>query len=276
MPWTEWQDGGEGEVPVPAVHVVQWELEIPAAHREAIERVVVAHREVNLAPRVGSVAVADPGVVYLSSTPPSGPVIDVSHPDVSGIFSVIDPDESSSSSSATGKKYWRVGYRTVSWKAEDPNDDAMRFDLQLESRDGFLFPIREALDATQLALDTTAVPDGLYRFRITGDDRGQNPDGGLSSTALSEWFVVDNTSPEISLERRGQVWTVTVSDGGSPLARAEWSRDGKEWHDLAPEDGILDGGRERFRFPAQAGRHLVSVRVIDQHHNRATVGGREE
>ena len=38
----------------------------------------------------------------------------------------------------------------------------------------------------------------------------------------------------------------------------------------------LAGLDERFRFKAAAGRHLVVVRAIDRHHNRATAGVVEE
>jgi hypothetical protein len=58
--------------------------------------------------------------------------------------------------------------------------------------------------------------------------------------------------------------------------RAEWSRNGANWESLAPEDGLLDGREERFRFAAEPGRHLVVVRVVDRQHNKATAGATEE
>jgi hypothetical protein len=58
--------------------------------------------------------------------------------------------------------------------------------------------------------------------------------------------------------------------------RAEWSRDGDGWNALAPTDGLLDGRAETFEFPAETGRHMVVVRVVDRQHNRATAGAVEE
>ncbi len=71
-------------------------------------------------------------------------------------------------------------------------------------------------------------------------------------------------------------WVAVARDAGSPIVRAEWSRDGASWEPLAPEDGLLDGREERFRFPAASGRSLVVVRVVDRQHNKATAGATEE
>jgi hypothetical protein len=93
---------------------------------------------------------------------------------------------------------------------------------------------------------------------------------------VSQWFSIDNSPPEVSLQRQGDEWLVSVRDGLSPIVRAEWSRDGDGWTALAPADGLLDGRQEVFRFPAATGRHKVVVRVVDRQHNRATAGATEE
>jgi hypothetical protein len=274
LPWTGWLPAASGRVPLPAVSSLQWELEIPPGG--AVERVEVASREVNLPPRFASVTVEDPGVVYLMAPPPSGPVLEAEHPDVSGIFAVLEDNGDRRSKATKGKKFWRVGYRTVSWEAEDPNQDALRFELALERDDGFDLPVRDRVESTQLGVDTTAVPDGRYRFRLRATDVGSNPGDALEGTAVSEWFEVDNAPPEIALERDGAHWSVRVRDAGSAVQQAEWSRDGDRWNPLAPLDGVLDGPEETFRFPAEDGRHLVVVRAIDRHHNRATASVVEE
>jgi hypothetical protein len=278
LPWTDWLPAAGGRVPLPSARSLQWEVEWQAGGAEAsvVDRVEVAVAEINLPPRVISLEVAEPGVVFLMAPPPSGPVIDAIHPDVNGIFTVIDEKSPKKAANAKGKKYYRSGYRTVSWKASDPNKDPMRFGLELESSDGFLFEVRRRLTGNQLGVDTSAMPDGTYRFRLTASDAPGNPEGALESTRSSRWFKIDNTAPAVKLERRGEIWVASVSDLLSPIARAEWSRDGESWQALAPDDGLLDGRQETFEFPASAGRHLVVVRVVDRQHNRATAGGIEE
>jgi len=274
LPWTEWLSPPTGSIPMPPGRSLQWELELD--DDAVVERVEAAYREINLAPKIESVAVEDPGEIYLSGPPPSGPVIERAHPDVSGVFSVIDENGGKQQAKNTkGKKYWRVGFRTVSWEASDPNDEPLRFDLVMERRDGFRLPVRERIDGTQLALDTTAVPDGDYRFELVATDEIGNPGDPLEARSYSRWFVVDNTPPVVNLERRGGKWLVTVRDQLSPVAQVEWSRDGDRWRSLAPIDGVLDGTTETFEFDAGEGHHLVVVRAIDHQHNRATADGIE-
>ncbi len=274
MSWVEWSTDADGKVPVPPARSLQWELEIPAG--ESVDRVEIAMAEINLPPEVSSISVEDPGVVYLAAPPPSGPVIDAEHPDISGIFTVIDENDNHQAKTTKGKKFYRVGYRTVSWKAKDPNEDSLRFHLEVERRDGFRLPVKKRIDGTQLAIDTTALPDGVYRFNLTANDAEQNPGAAMETVATSRWFTVDNTPPSIDIEAEGKAWAVRVTDTTSPIERVEWSRDGDRWHQLAARDGVLDGTEERFSLPRQSGGHLVVVRAMDRHHNRATEGVVEE
>ncbi len=274
-PWSGWEEATDGTVPAPPGRFLQWEVELEGD--AWVDRVEVAYREVNLPPVIERLEVLAPGEVYLAAPPPTGQYVDVSHPDVNGIFTVIgEGRDGRAAASGQGKRYWRVGYRSVRWKARDPNGDPLRFDLALETEDGLVLPVRRRIEGTRLAVDTTALPEGRYRFRLTASDRPANPDAPLEVTETSAWFVVDNSPPVVRLERRGDRWLVVARDRWSPIARAEWSRDGKGWHPLAPEDGLLDGLEERFEIPAEPGRHLLVVRVVDTHHNRATAGGEEE
>jgi sugar lactone lactonase YvrE len=275
LPWTEWLSAEGGGVPLPPARSLQWEVELPPG--ATVERVEVALREVNLAPNIQSISVHPPGEVYLAAPPPAGPVIEREHPDFSGIFTVIDERSGKTKANSTkGKKYYRVGFRTVSWKAEDVNQDPLRFELEVERDDGFRLPVRQRLKGTQIAIDTTAMPDGQYRFRVVASDELRNPGDALTGEGVSRWFAVDNTPPAVSLERSGDLWHVTVEDGQSSVARVEWSRDGERWNALAPEDGVMDGGIERFSFASADGRHLVVIRAIDLHHNRSTASVIEE
>jgi len=278
LPWTDWMPASGGTVDLPAARSLQWEVEFPITAKAAplVDRVEVAVVEVNLPPEIKDLKVEEPGVVYLAAPPPTGPVIEAVHPDVNGIFTVIDDSAPKNSGSTKGKKYYRAGFRTVSWKVSDPNKDPLQYRLEIEDRSGFRFNIRERIAGTQLGVDTHALPDGTYRFGLTATDAPGNPDGEIEVSRASRWFTVDNTAPTVSLRRTGDLWIVSVSDNLSPIVRAEWSRDGDLWTALAPADGLLDGREETFEFPAMSGRHMVVVRVVDRQHNRATAGAVEE
>ena len=277
LEWSPWLPAAGGRVPLPPARSLQWELEIPAnSGGSPVDRIEVAVVEVNLPPRIKKLEVKEPGVVYLAAPPASGPVIEAVHPDVNGIFTVIDETLPKKNSSTKGKRYYRAGFRTVSWNASDPNKDPLRFTLEVENREGVRFAVRQRITGVQLGVDTSAVPDGAYRFRLTASDAPQNPADPLETHRVSRWFHIDNTPPVINIVRSGETWVATVADALSPIVRAEWSRDGEAWQALAPSDGLLDGRDETFEFPAAEGRHMVVVRVVDRQHNRATAGATEK
>jgi hypothetical protein len=278
LPWSAWQPG-VGTVPLPPSTSLQWEVSIgsSAEGEDVVERVEVAYREVNVSPRITNVVLEEPGVIYLGGPPPAGAVIEATNPDVSGIFSVLEPNGNGGPTNPRqGKKYWRVGYRTISWKAEDENEDPLRFEVQVEGENGFTLPVKQHLRTTQLGVDVSAIPDGTYRFRIMASDGLRNPGAPRTGQAVSRWFVVDNTPPRVEVARQKSTWLVTVSDTASAIGSVQMSRDGQEWQTLEPRDGILDGHDESFSFPAQSGRHLIVVRVVDAHHNRTVVGAEED
>ncbi len=280
LPWSEWRTEARGLVDLPPGRSLQWELELPAGGDFAgVDRIEVASREVNLPPVISLLEVEEPGVIFLDAPPTGGPVIEVSHPDREGIFTVVDSRRPgpTNSKAAKGKKYYRAGYRTVSWQAEDPNGDPLLYELVVEREDGFRLAVRDRVEANQLAVDVSAVPDGRYRFELTASDAAANPAAPRTARRLSSWFEVDSTPPRIELERHRERWRVTVDDGdGSGVARVRWSRDGGEWTELEPEDGVLDGRRETFWFEARPGRHLVVVSATDRQFNRATVSSVED
>jgi hypothetical protein len=283
LPWTEWLPASGGAVPLPPASSLQWEVEL--AEGSSVERVEVALRDINLAPRIMELSAEEPGVAYLAVTPPGGPVDDHDRPDVRGAFTVIDLEADPPRNGDKGKGYDRVAFRPVSWTVLDLNKDALLFRLEVEREDGVLMTVRDELASAKIAdglvsgkigVDMTALPDGRYRFRLTASDGPSNPGEALTALRHSAWFAVDNTPPRVVLTRQGEQWAVVVEDAGSALTRVEWSRDGSQWRALAPEDVVLDGQRETFRLPAAEGHHLLVVRAVDRHRNRTTVGAVEQ
>jgi hypothetical protein len=275
--WTAPAPCGDALVAAPAARYLQWQTELqPSGISGArVGHVEVAYRQLNVPPTIKEFTVHDPGEVFLKGPPPSERVIEVQHPDLSGIFTTLD-DEASERQDRPGKKYYRVGYQSLSWRVEDPNGDPLRFAIEVQ-REGSerWWTVRANLETTVLALDTQALADGLYRFRLTASDAPANPEAPMTVQALSRWVVVDNTPPQITVTRQGESWQVVVTDALSPVTRVEWNRDADTWHALAPEDGALGSRSQRCRIPVAAGRHVLAVRAVDDHHNRATVAVEE-
>lgn len=270
--WSDWsaaQPCFATRASAPPARYLQWQVSL---ERDAVlETAAVAYRQFNLPPQIDEVTVHAPAEVFLKGPPPSDRAVSVTHPTRAGIFTTLD-SEANDTTTRLGKKYYLVGYQTVSWKASDPNNDPLLFDVELQraGQDRF-WSVASRLESPWVSLDTHALADGTYRARITASDAGANPAAAATASVLSRWFVVDNTPPRIELTRQGDLWVITVEDAGSPLATVEWNRDAERWIALQPEDGLLDGRRETFRLPVAKGPHVLSVRAIDTHHNRATV-----
>jgi hypothetical protein len=241
-----------------------------------VGRVAVAYRQINLPPEVKELTAHDPGEIFLKGPPPSDRIVEVQHPEFSGIFTTLD-DDAKEGQERLGKKYYRVGYQSLSWKADDPNGDALRFMLEVQGPGNERWwKVRDGLETVVLAIDTQALADGLYRFRLTATDAPANPEAPATTQALSSWVVVDNTPPKVTVVREGAFWVVTADDALSPIVRVEWNRDADAWHPLAPEDGLLDRRHETFRVQVQAGQHVLAVRAMDDHYNLAIVAVEEK
>ncbi len=273
LQWGPWLSGPQGESGLPPGRLVQWEVRLGEGTR--LDAVNLARREINLAPVFKGIRVEDPGVIYLNSPPMSGPVISEDHPSFDGIFTTLGTPPKKSPVAAQGKKYWQIGYRTLSWKVSDPNNDPLRFSVEVESADGLVLPIRKNLKATQLAVDMRAIPDGRYRFRVSASDERMNPSDSRSVSKFSSWFEVDNTPPEIGMERVGGELRIKISDG-SELLRVEVSEDGGEWKMLEAEDLLLDGSRESFVYRPRPETKILICRAFDTHHNRNAAALRKE
>jgi hypothetical protein len=280
--WTAWSTPvpcPNAKVSAPPARYLQWRVQLSPPRSETparVGRTVVAYRQINLPPEIKKFVVHAPAEVFLKGPPPSDRIVEAEHPELSGIFTTID-DKGNEKRTGLGKKYYRVGYQSLSWDAEDPNDDPLRFAVEVQSAGSDRWwKVRDNLETTVIGIDTQALADGLYRFRLTATDAPANPEAPATAQSLSSWIVVDNTPPVVSMVRHGEVWDVTVDDALSPIVRVEWNRDADSWHPLAPDDGLLDRPHETFRIPVESGPHTLAVRAIDDHYNRATAAVEEK
>ena len=84
------------------------------------------------APVIDTVAVQDPAVVFITGNYPASPqVVEATNPDEYGIFTSLDnPREKNE----PGKKVYRKGYRTVTWRAHDDNGDNLRYSVSFRPK----------------------------------------------------------------------------------------------------------------------------------------------
>ncbi|MFN7975710.1 MAG: hypothetical protein U0166_25780 [Acidobacteriota bacterium] len=255
--WTGWSQaiGSGDKVPGPPARYLQWKVEL-AGQGEAspwLERVEVTSLQQNLAPRVDTVTLLPPGVVFKTDAADPAPRRPPAEIDLFAARVLPgSKDTADGDAPPVKKKELKKGLRTVVWTAHDPNQDRLAFDVAYRKDDAgsAWVPLTSGASGDAYAFDTSGIPDGLYRLRVTASDR---PDNALSTAQSgsfeSQAFVVDNTSPRVDAQTSAEGATIHASDA-SGLFLAYVSFQNGPFVPVLPEDGITDDVREVYHVRA--------------------------
>jgi outer membrane protein assembly factor BamB len=290
--WSDWagpyqRPDGEA-VKSPPARYLQWKAVLAGQSGSPTGPVLVsmsvAYLQRNLRPRVTSITVHPPGIVFQKPYP-------TGEPDIAGLGDA-PPDarvpvfsaplggaaQSPSAGPPLGRRMYQKGLQAFAWKAEDDNDDRLQYSLyyrQAGEADWKLLR-RDIID--QIAVwDTMSVADGTYVVKVAATDSPSNsPSAALIGEQLSAAFDVDNSAPAITVQqvvREGGSTKVVfdVVDSFSPVATVEYSVDTGRWQPAYPLDGSADSRQERFEIRVEgdaAGR--VVIRAADSMNNAAT------
>ena len=272
--WSAWSAataGADGNVDAPAGRYLQWRLTMPKPAPEvSVDEVTVSFLNRNIAPVIDSVTVQDPGVVFLTGSYPQSPqIVEATNPDEYGIFTSLDTPRDKNE---PGKKVFRKGFRTVTWRAHDDNGDSIRYALSFRPKgNGPWLRLRENLEESSLNFDSSQLPDGNYELRLSASDATDNPEMPLATTKEGIEFRIDNTPPSIAIAQEAGAVVIRVTDKLSAIGKVEYSADAQKWIRLIPIDGIADSPSETYRLErsAVAGRFVI-VRAVDTFYNVAT------
>ncbi len=277
--WSAWSEASDTReiklTGTPPGRYLQWRVEMSAGGdlSPRLVGIEVSFEHLNLRPRISRFAALDPGEILVPQNfTPGAQVYEPAHPTKDGIFTTLDAEAPNPGDGQT-KGLWKKGYRTLRWEASDPNDDKLLYalDFRRENDPAGWLPMAKDLDDTWYSFDETALPDGLYRFRLRASDRKQNADTPLEAEQVTEPVLVDDGPPRlVAVAWEGDRVRVTVEDDLNPLRTAEVSVDGGGWRPARPVDGLLDGRQEVLTVDLPATPHLVLLRVMDAAWNVST------
>ncbi len=291
--WSPWTAAEQGEE-VSLAHLargryIQWRAELTAGRSRGdsaatgssagsgsprLYSTELSYRQENLKPRIDSFAALEPGQILVPANFNAGTqAYEPAHPSRDGIFTPLE----AAPADETGrfKPLWKKGYRTLRWTASDPNDDKLVYDLSFRpagAGPGDWLRMAADVDEDHYSFDATALPDGVYRFRLVASDRKANDTGtGLAAEQVSEPVVIDQTPPSLAgVEEEGGMLRVTVRDALSPVREAVVSVNAGDWKPVVPEDGLLDALTERLLVPRGKPGDMLLLRVTDAAYNVAT------
>ncbi|MCG8605437.1 hypothetical protein MJD09_10620 [bacterium] len=178
-----------------------------------------------------------------------------------------------SSSQSPGRKTFRKGYRTVSWKSLDENGDQLSYDLFYMGVDEVSWKtLVEDFHGRVYSWDSELFPDGRYVIKVVARDDLSNPPGmSLSAEKTSQPFKVDNSGPEVSniavkLSGDEAAISFAVSDKMTNITSVEYGINAQEWRLVYPVDGICDSKNERFKLNSRSyieGENIVVIKAKD-------------
>ncbi|MFW6189391.1 MAG: hypothetical protein ACOC7T_03070 [Planctomycetota bacterium] len=263
--WSEWsgwvqQPAGE-ELELPMGRFAQFGAELSTRAGQgspALVEVEVSYRQANRRPRIQGLAIDGK--------------------------SLLNGEDSQSRRPSPQRPSRRNGNeqpskKTIAWKAADPNEDKLTFDLYYRGTEEADWKMLEEdiTEKPQYAWDTTRVPDGEYLLKLVARDTAvRDPDEAMSDSRVSAPVLVDNRPPSVAdLEAEpaeGEAYRISgvAMDGHSAVRRMEVSHNSQAWRPVFPRDGIFDSRREPFVYETGAletGEHVFVFAVTDRNGN---------
>ena len=279
--WSDWSPAARGNAEAARFLQIRVTLSGKEGLTPTVESVAAAYLQRNLPPEVRAITLHPAGEVFQKPISVSGDpeILGLDTDTASNRAAVARTASNSPPAISFSRKMYQRGMRTVSWQADDPNDDALSYDVQYRALgDERWRPLRRGLTEPVLAWDTSTVPNGRYVVRVTASDAPGNPPAfTLTASRDSGSFQVDNAAPTVAatLEpgRPGRIRAVARDD--SPVRRLEFAVDAGDWQEVPAKDGIADSQEEEFEIvlppAAQAGSRVVVLRATDILGNVATV-----
>jgi hypothetical protein len=270
-PWKKIDLQTNAEITAPPARFVQWKAVLrPGSVPPRVDSVLLNYLPRNVAPEFDDVLVSTATRYQAVPRPPN-----------------LDPSQRFEAQPNAVRDRQSVG---VKWTVRDDNDDQMTYSVYYrgDGQNRWLL-LKNDLSDKFYSFDASLLPDGGYTVKVVASDApSHSPQEALSSERESLRFEVDTTPPQIQELRaavQGQKIRVQfrAADNFSPIKRAEYSLDARDWHFVEPVGQISDSKTERYDFElpvsdAASQEHVVVVRAYDRYDNmnaaKAVVAGK--
>lgn len=270
--WSRWIEVTRGEVITsPAARFIQWKLELSTNHisdTPQIKNIKLSYLQQNLPPEILSITIHEverKKQFDQSPTPEPSPL---------QISMVDDDDDESGAPRPTPQsgapRQLQNGYRRISWKSRDQNNDQLGYDLFFQEKNELnWWTLKKDLTRTSHTWDSRMLPDGNYRIKVVADDKRSNPmNTARQVEKISDWFIVDNTGPmmETAKVKKSPGDSLQVSfmviDELSQIKQVQFSYDVQKWLWVYPEDFVCDSKKEFFQFNIEWKQNQIHSIVI--------------
>jgi hypothetical protein len=268
--WSDWSGDytqAEGSaISSPPARFLQFRASLAAQQNRSprLNRVAFSYLQQNEPPDIDDIWVLPPGDFYADF---ANHLSSNSHAEGEQV------GQNGYQSQSLGRKSYKPGFRSVSWRTADGNGDRLSYDLYYRGEDAKGWKtLVESFSGPVFSWDSQLLPDGRYFIKLVASDKLSNPPGMAKSTEkISQPFIVDNTGPTVSAlrveDRQGKkVCNFEVRDALQSLESVEYGVNAEEWQLLYPVDGICDSKIERFEFVLESvgsGTNTIVIKARD-------------
>jgi len=253
--WSDWSEkytiASGQNITSPPARFLQIKATLKAegsASSPVLKNFSFSYLQKNVPPRIKEITLHSPGEYYPEA---ANNVASDSH---------LGNGNNSGQNKSLGRKTEKPGYQSVSWDAEDANDDALSFDVYYrgENENTWKTLVKD-LGGPVYSWDSQLFPDGRFLIKVAASDKPSNPPSlALNSEKVSQPFVVDNSGPvvsDISIKSGNDstIITFVVEDRWNIVSSVEYGLNAEDWVLVYPVDGICDSKKEEFQIKIDSG-----------------------
>lgn len=247
--WSDWQALQGHDIASPVGRYLQYKVEMPGVSTARLLRARTFYQMLNVPPQITDLRLLNFGAELQTSN--GGPT-------ALDFAAAFRDEEVSKFELGTDDRLKLVrrpeqSFRTVIWRAADPNGDALRFDLFLRKSDSEEWTkLGRGLEDPAYILNAAGLSAGLYQFKLVATDAPTNSaDETRTATKISSLFLLDATPPEIAPvgDPADGRQVVKVTSDAANIVAAQYSLDGAEPIAIRPVDGLFDTTEEQFEVP---------------------------